>query len=108
MLHEILTREHAPLAQLDRASDYESEGQPFKSARARFGKPRNFSELWGFCACGSRHVGEFDSHFDSHPVLIHSPRVLSDAFTGVSWEFTGQSREPRRRVVLSPFPREDR
>lgn len=27
---------HAPLAQLDRAQDYESWGRPFESARARF------------------------------------------------------------------------
>lgn len=28
-------KRYAPLAQLDRASDYESEGQRFKSSRAR-------------------------------------------------------------------------
>jgi hypothetical protein len=32
----------APLAQLDRASDYESEGQRFKSSRARHSKGRDF------------------------------------------------------------------
>ncbi len=30
-----ITRNHAPVAQLDRASDFESAGRPFESDRAR-------------------------------------------------------------------------
>jgi hypothetical protein len=37
--------EFGPLAQLDRASDYESEGQRFKSSRARYRRGRIFQEL---------------------------------------------------------------
>ena len=32
---------HAPVAQLDRASDYESEGRTFESFRARHLSPEN-------------------------------------------------------------------
>ena len=35
----LLLNERAPLAQLDRASDYESEGREFESLRARHSSP---------------------------------------------------------------------
>src|SRR3546814_6714194 len=42
----------APVAQLDRASDYESEGRAFESLRARQCKPRQVNDLPGFMFFG--------------------------------------------------------
>src|SRR6184192_3738845 len=39
-------RQNAPLAQLDRASDYESEGQRFDSSRAYNPRPNRAAKYW--------------------------------------------------------------
>src|SRR3546814_6160546 len=48
----------APVAQLDRASDYESEGRAFESLRARQCKPRQVNDLPGFMFFGRECTSE--------------------------------------------------
>ena len=48
MLHDLLAEVNALVAQLDRVSDYESEGQGFESLQARQSRAPHAKCVWGF------------------------------------------------------------